>query len=353
MEYSLVVGCAISSFLLGIACIRALISVAPGLGLVDHPEPEGRKSHLYPTPLVGGIGIFLASMVLLVVQWFRADDAIWIWLSLFFLLLVGVADDRVELPYRERFFAHLIAGLLMALLGGVVLYNLGDLLGTGAIAVGYMAIPLTMFAVASSVNALNLIDGVDGLASGLALIPLALMTGLAAYAGLESQTLIGVTFISACLAFMLFNFPFSNSRKAHCFLGDTGSNLLGFVIVWLMIDLSQLGVIYPITALYILSFPLMDTAAVILRRRARGVSPTEPGRDHIHHVLLDSGFSRRATVLIIQGATLLFAMLGVMQVLLGVPEPVAFWIYVASLLGYLLLTRHPDAVSRQLTMAEK
>lgn len=338
---------AILVFAVGFAVMPIIIRLAPALLLVDHPDH--RKGHRHPTPVVGGLGIATSLLVLLVAQIFLDVPGLWLWLCLVPLLLIGVIDDRVELPYRFRFISHMLIGAVMAFAGGVALNDLGDLLGLGAILVGVMAVPLTMFAVASAVNSLNLIDGLDGLASGIALIPLVVVAPLCYQQGLEVQLMLCLVFIAATCAFMPYNFPGIRRNRPRTFLGDSGSSMLGFVGVYLLIDLSQRGVIYPITALFILAWPLMDTAAVIVRRRSMGLTPMTAGRDHIHHLLLDAGFGRTSAVLTIQVASLLFALLGLG--LMHFPEPLSFVVYVVSLLSYLWFTRFPKRTSRALRFA--
>lgn len=330
-------------FLLVTGLITLLSRAAPMLGLIDHPQ--GRKQHSQPTPTVGGLAIALSLLVVLLYTLVSGGSVRWLWLCVSCLVVLGLIDDRSELPYRVRFIGHLLVGLMMALFQGVVLLNLGDLLGTGPILLGIMAIPLTMFAVASAVNAMNLIDGMDGLASGATVIPLAILLGLALQHGLQAQVVLATSLLSGVFAFMLFNYPVLIGSRRRCFLGDTGSNVLGFLVVYLMIDLSQRGAMYPIIALYLLGIPLMDTAAVIIRRRVMGISPTEAGQDHIHHLVMKAGLSSSATVFSIHLVTAVFAGAGVIMMLLGVPEPVLFAVYMLSLVSFLYLTRHPERTS--------
>ena len=335
---------AILVFVVCFAVMPFVIRMAPALLLMDHPDH--RKGHRHPTPVVGGLGMAVSLTVLLVAQLFLSLPGLWLWLCLAPLLLVGLIDDRMELSYRLRFVCHMLVGAVMACAGDVALHNLGNLLGLGPILVGVMAVPLTMFAVASAVNSLNLIDGLDGLASGIALIPLIIMAPLCLQYALDIQFMFCMVFIATTCAFMLYNFPGLRGNRPRTFLGDSGSSLLGFVGVYLLIDLSQRGVIYPITALFILAWPLMDTAAVILRRRSLGLTPMTAGRDHIHHLLLDAGFGRTIAVLTVQVSSLLFAMLGL--ALMYFPEPISFVVYLASLFAYLWFTRFPKKTSRYL-----
>lgn len=340
---------AVLVFLVGFAAMPCVIRLAPALLLIDHPDH--RKGHRHPTPVVGGLGIAASLTVLLAAQLALGAPGLWLWLCLIPLLIIGLIDDRIELSYRLRFVCHMLIGAVMAYAGDVALHDLGNLLGLGSILVGVMAVPLTMFAVASAVNSLNLIDGLDGLASGIALIPLVILAPLCLQQGLELQFTLCLTFIAATCAFIPYNFPGLRGSRPRTFLGDSGSSLLGFIGVYLLIDLSQRGVIYPITALFILAWPLMDTAAVIVRRRSMGLTPMTAGRDHIHHLLLGAGFGRTSAVLTIQVASLLFALLGLG--LMRFPEPVSFIVYLVSLFAYIWFTRYPKKTSRYLQQAFK
>ncbi|MBW2939718.1 MraY family glycosyltransferase [Zhongshania aquimaris] len=331
------------AFSLCFGSLFLLIKFAPLIGLLDHPG--GRKQHTKPTPLVGGLAIQIGMLALLLVPSFWDSSYFWLPIISSVVVALGLFDDRFGIDYRVRFIAHMLAGLMMALVAGNVLSSLGDLLGLGVVYLGLMGLGATMFAVASGINALNLIDGLDGLASGMVFIPMLIMCFLSAEAGLEIQALVTAVISASLFAFMLFNSRFPWNSKARIFLGDAGSGALGFAVVWIMIDLAQSGVIHPITALYLLGIPLFDTAGVIVRRRLAGRSPALAGRDHMHHILKDAGMSTNSVAFVLQLSTLLFALLGVKLVQSNLPEWVAFVIYLGFLCSYLWITRSADQLS--------
>ncbi len=332
------------AFLIVFISLPILALIAPSLRLLDHPGE--RKGHREPTPLVGGIALFFAFTFACWALGSPSPLGGGAWLCIAMLFTLGVLDDSLELPYVRRFLGQLFVGGVVVFATGVGLYDLGDLLGTGALNVAGLVLPLTMFAIASGVNSFNLIDGLDGLASGLFVVSLMVLLPVVLHEGLVEYAASMCSLLAATFGFFLFNFPGLRGSRPRYFLGDSGSNILGFIVVYFLIDLSQKGVIYPITALFIFGWPLMDTAAVILRRRLAGDSPAVAGNDHIHHMLMASGLGRKATVISIQVATLIFALLGL--ALMQYPEPVSFIVYVVILLSYLWLTRRPAELIQHL-----
>lgn len=248
-------------------------------------------------------------------------------------VVVGLMDDRNELSARFRLLVHLAIGLIMALFMGVKLTSLGQLLPNTTIQLTWMAIPLTCFAVAAVMNAVNMVDGIDGLAGTLSLIPIAVIAALAAKAGNTPLLLTAASVIGGLLIFLLLNFPFPWRTKASCFLGDTGSTLLGFMLAWLLIRGSSEGLFNPVTALFLLALPLLDSAGVMVRRLLRRVSMTTAGRDHLHHILVDAGIPSRYATYVLSAAAIIIACVGLLLEKAGVPE----WIMFSVFLGILLI----------------
>ena len=309
-----------------------LIKLAPRLHLVDHPG--GRKHHAQGTPVVGGLAVFLSLWPLA----FAYDlDSLWVsaWgLGSLMLMLLGWLDDISELNPTWRLLLHVLAGSFM-LPPGLVLEQLGDLIGLGPVLLAGMAIPVTLFAVASAINAMNMIDGIDGALGMVSLPALGIMAWLAFSADLPLETLIALSLSVALAIFLVFNFRFPWVSHARAFMGDAGSTLLGFNLAFLAISLAVKGAMPPVLALYLLALPLLDTAGVILRRRLRGVSAATPGRDHLHHILLDAGFSVRTAASIMGALSVLLGAGAVLAYQLGLPEWVLFMGFFMLLAVYL------------------
>lgn len=323
------------------ALIQFFRSHAVGLGLVD--EPGGRKQHHGAVPLVGGLGMFggllVAALIALAIGSFQPRHAAF-YAAISLLVLTGYIDDRHELRARTRFVLQSIAALIMVYGGDIRLVNLGDLFGFGDVTTGVLAVPLTVFAVLGVINAMNMIDGVDGLAGGVALIALLVFSAFAGAAGQLHQTLL-LPLIAVVVGFMIFNLRTPWRPQALVFMGDAGSVLLGFALAWYAVNLAEVRQVFtPITAVWILAIPLMDTISLMIRRVLRGRSPFEADREHLHHILLRAGFTPFQTVIIVYALSLMLAGIGVAGWWLGLPEYVMFYAFMVVFALYLYGVLH-------------
>jgi UDP-GlcNAc:undecaprenyl-phosphate GlcNAc-1-phosphate transferase len=297
------------------------------LGVVD--VPGGRKHHHGEIPLVGGLGMFggLALIALATGSFLAGHAAFFAAVSL--LVVTGFVDDRSGLSPRIRFVLQAIAALIMVFGAGIRLDNFGNLFGFGDVATGPFAAPITVFAVLGVINAINMIDGVDGLAGGVALIALLVFTAFAAAGGYLGLTML-LPLAGVIIGFMVFNLRTPWRSKASVFMGDAGSVLLGFALAWYAVELAQARQAFtPITAIWILAIPLMDTNALMVRRVVKGRSPFSADREHLHHILQRAGFTPEQTVVIVCALTLLLAAIGVAGWWLGVPEYAMFYGFMA------------------------
>ena len=324
------------SLALTLLSLLILIRLAPSLGLMD--SPGGRKQHARLTPVVGGLAIAVGLLPVLVLLPAHTMTML-AWLAgTVLLVLVGLADDIWDISALQKLFAQAVSGVFLVA-AGLVLTNLGHLLGNDLLQLSWLGIPLTVFAVASAINGVNMMDGVDGLLGLVAAVPLTLVVWLAWHAGLAFEFALAGCLLLGLLIFLMFNFRFPWTAQASVFLGDTGSMLIGFNLALLLISLAVKGVMPPVLALYFLALPLLDLLGVILRRRLRGVPAATAGRDHLHHILLDAGFSVPATALLLGSLALLFACGGLLFWRLGMHESVLFLIFLCVLFGYVLLSR--------------
>jgi len=277
-------------FLAAFLFIKLIIRFAPIVGLVD--IPNHRSSHKVVTPRGAGIGIIFGVMISdllflnnLVVTHFTT------FLAIFIVFVVGVLDDHRDASAKTKFYVIFAAVLLLAY-DGLIVHSLGHLFGY-QISLGWVAIPFTMFAVAGFTNALNLSDGLDGLAGTLSMIILSTL----ALIGYENDDFFivstALSFIAAILAFMWFNW-----NPAKIFMGDSGSLTLGFVIS--VLGIKSLEYINPISILFIAAIPIVDTFIVMIRRKRTGHSIFAPDKLHIHHILLRffNGNVRKTVILI-------------------------------------------------------
>jgi UDP-GlcNAc:undecaprenyl-phosphate GlcNAc-1-phosphate transferase len=328
--------------------ILVLRPLAFRIGLVD--VPGGRKDHAHDTPLVGGIALFCGFFfaVLLV------DGALAPYKPLFaggaLLLIIGILDDFQELPAWTRFAAQITAALMMTQWGGVVVEDLGFLLGRDELVLGPWAVPFTVFGVVGVINAFNMCDGLDGLAGTLSLLALVFMALAAFAAGDGAHTSLLMILAAAVLGFLVFNYRVPGRRRALVFLGDAGSMFLGFCLAWFLVALTQApnAPIAPVTALWLVAIPLLDTVSLMLRRVMKGRSPFAPDREHFHHILLVAGYSVSRAVLVIAVLSTLLALFGLAGLWSSVDQWVMFYAFAGLFLLYFWGVRHAWRVMRVL-----
>ena len=299
----------------------ALRPLAFRLHLTDNPG--GRKRHLGEIPLVGGIAMLIGILVTAMVALKPASEGAFLF-STVLLVSVGVIDDRYDTRASTRLAAQLCAALVMMLGGGLYLRDIGDPFGSGLLGLGFLAIPISVVVTLSVINAFNFIDGIDGLAASMALIALAagaLAAGLRAPAVAMAAMSCG-----AVLGFLLFNFPAFRNRRLRTFMGDAGSALLGFVIVWFALTICQgeHRSLSPVAALWFVLMPLSDFFSCIVKRAAKGKLPLHPGREHFHYMLMRAGLSGRQVLGVLVAFGVFYAAVGLIGVSRKVPDWMLF-----------------------------
>ena len=301
-------------------------------GLVD--KPDERKQHAGDIPLSGGIAVFLTILFGSTVLSFPpySQEMLVIACLVFF---IGVYDDYSHLNAGLRLIIQYGCGILLATYGGIVILNVGNLLAMGEIPLLLLAIPLTALSVAGLSNAFNMIDGIDGLAASMITLPLISLYTLALSAShpmAESLRLM----IVPLLVFLFFNLGPNSRFLPKIFLGDGGSVTLGFLVTASLVYFSQGedAVILPVTALWLVTVPLMDMLATMLRRFKLGRKLMEADRSHLHHTLMDRGLSARQTLGLLICYALLCALLGL--TLENVAESVSLLAYFLLFLGHCL-----------------
>jgi UDP-GlcNAc:undecaprenyl-phosphate GlcNAc-1-phosphate transferase len=317
--------------------VLLLHPVAEKLGWHDHPGEH--KTHEHSTPLTGGVAIYIAMLVMVFYTVEDYQDYAVLNYTALALLIFGFIDDKWFLSATSRFVVEIIGFLVMIFLGGVALHDFGELMWNGTLSLGFLWVPITVFAALGVINAYNMIDGLDGLAGSIFVVAAGGMAYLAFQAGnLQSFELLMLA-VSAVAGFLLFNARFPWNKKGRLFLGDSGSRLLGFFLAWQFIDLgSDIDRVYaPITAIWLLAIPLMDTCYLIGKRWRAGQSPFEADQGHLHHAFLKAGFSVTATWLSISALAIAFAAFGIYTELQQWPEYWRFYIFIGLSVGYVLV----------------
>lgn len=286
----------VAALLISAGGVWVLCRVAPKLGLVDHPE--GRKAHLRATPVIGGLGIMSGAVLaillgLLLPNHTRtivagATQHIGFFAGALMLIVVGVMDDRKPIAARYKLLVQLAACALAVGLDHTIVGDVDLWIGPFQLSLGPLAGPFTILVMLTITNAVNMIDGIDGLAGGVTLAAFAIMAKALMSAGFATAPY-AVAAVGALAGFMLFNFPILPGRPAKAFLGDGGSLICGFTLAYLAIDLSSLPnrVFKPSTALWFFFIPVTDCIWLYVRRTWVARAPFAAGRDHIHHLLME------------------------------------------------------------------
>jgi undecaprenyl-phosphate alpha-N-acetylglucosaminyl 1-phosphatetransferase len=262
---------------------------ARALGLID--SPDARKQHHGEIPLVGGIGLMFTLCLMITLQNAWGSDLGLIALWCVPIFIVGLMDDRSVLHWAWRLTVQITAALGVIATTGLTIEFVGNYPILGAVFLGPLAIPLTVFAIVGLSNAFNMIDGVDGLCSGIALIALAGLWFHIRGADPFFDAVL-IMLIIALLVFLAFNLQ--SNPKHKIFLGDAGSGSLGFLIGWFMIKSSQGSVpmIDPQFAVWLVALPLMDQIYVVIKRSSQKTNIFKPDRSHLHYTLADKGMAK-------------------------------------------------------------
>lgn len=287
-----------------LAVIPVMMHLAPWLGMMDHPGP--RKVHARPVPRVGGWGIILGALLPVLIL-LPLTPAVRCYLfGVVVLLVFGTLDDRHELGHYTKFAGQLLAVLPVVLYGGVQITHL-PLFGPGPVPAG-VGVPFTVFALMGMINAINHSDGLDGLAGGEALLSLAALAFLGHIAGNHMVVTIALAAMGGGFGFLRYN-----THPAIVFMGDGGSQFLGFTLGFLAVLLTQQvdTTLSPAVVLLLLGLPIADILVVLAKRISQRMNWFLATKNHIHHRLLNVGFVHQESVIIIYSVQTLFVLSGI------------------------------------------
>lgn len=333
------------AFLVTAAMMFVLRPLAEATGLVD--TPNARKRHTGDVPVVGGVAIFLGVFFSAMVgsELSRNVDVI---LSMAALMcIVGVVDDRFDLKPWVRLLAHLTAAVILVLGTGYTVDSFGAFLGFAEFDLGMLASPFTIVACVALINACNMLDGMDGLAGGAALVAFGAMSIIAMSADLSGAALVSLAMVGAIAGFLLFNLPANFNRRVRTFMGDAGSTVVGFTLAAVALVLVQpdRANLPPVYVLCFVPIPIFELFTSTIRRLLNGHSPLHADNGHFHHRLLNAGFSVRLIFFIYFMTSLAGATLGLLAYHLHVAEWVIFLGFVASFALWLLFVRSSAAIA--------
>ena len=287
----------------------AVIAFARRTGALD--QPDARKVHARPIPRIGGIGIYAAFMVSILVQLIFVELTPEFMMSLIGLMVggtiivaIGIIDDYCDLPAKVKLLGQILAAAVLVIGFDVRIDFITDPLGD-FIYLELFAIPATIFWIVGLTNTVNLIDGLDGLAAGVSSIAAVTIFLVAMEEGIPFVAMVTAALAGAAVGFLYYNF-----NPARIFMGDTGSMFLGFILAGISVvgavkSAATIALIVPILAL---GLPILDTTFAIVRR-ARNHRPIfKPDKGHLHHRLLAHGFTQKQAVLLMYIVSALFGL---------------------------------------------
>jgi UDP-GlcNAc:undecaprenyl-phosphate GlcNAc-1-phosphate transferase len=292
------------------------------MGLID--RPGGRKMHVGEVPVIGGLAMTGGLLVGSLYSHQSIHGFPFFLAGLLLLVVIGALDDRYDLPASVRFLAQISASLLMVGGADVYAHDLGfSYFGVGSL-LEWLSIPFTILVVLTAINAFNMFDGSDGVAGIQGIIALLFLGAACILANQTNYLPIMVALMGCILGFLIFNWPSKRTRSVRAFMGDAGSTMLGFTLAWISIEISQppSRVISPVVVLWIFALPIYDLFSSMLRRIQQGRSPFHGDSEHLHHVLRRFGFSSRRVAQVVLIVAAMFATVGLVAYLNGVPNSV-------------------------------
>ena len=301
------------------------------VGAVDVPK-DSRRMHNHPIPRMGGLAIFFGFVVamLLFVPLDRPKQGML--LGAVIIVVLGMLDDKYALPAKPKFLVQIIAALITVMAGNriEVLSNPNIFSPNPYWELGVLSIPVTVIWILAITNSVNFIDGLDGLACGVSTISAATMLVIALRVEERNVAVMMAALVGACIGFLPYNF-----NPAKIFMGDTGSTFLGFIMATMSVEgmFKQYTIISFVVPFLMLGLPIFDVCFAVVRRVSHGQSPMKPDRGHVHHRLIDMGFSQKQAVGVLY---VISAILGLSAVVLtegGAEKAMIFLLAMAAAAG--------------------
>ncbi|MDC3212134.1 UDP-N-acetylglucosamine--undecaprenyl-phosphate N-acetylglucosaminephosphotransferase [Pseudoalteromonas distincta] len=305
------------------------------INLVD--KPNARKHHSGAVPLVGGLAIFVVVFSYLVVFPDTITSSFLYLVCASILLLVGVIDDLLDISFRLRLMLQIVISGLMMGFGGLFFQSAGYLLGNFELNLSIFSYVFTIITVVGAINAFNMVDGIDGLLGGLATVTFSSLGVLFYINGDNALVAFCAVIVISTIPYILMNLGFPLGQRFKVFMGDAGSTVIGFTVIWLLLEGSQSGTersLNPVIALWLAAVPIMDAITTIIRRIKKKVSPFRPDREHLHHILQRLGLGPKMTLAVICFSASVFACIGIFAQVYNVPEYIMFYSFIACLLIY-------------------
>ena len=316
----------LAAALIALVTTPVVRSLAFKMRAVDVPK-DNRRMHSHPIPRMGGLAIFLGFLFSVLIFVPLTDELRGMLLGAVVIVVLGVLDDIYALPAMPKFLVQIGAALIAVLQGNVITHlSNPNLFSASPIwNLGVLSIPFSVLWIVAITNAVNLIDGLDGLACGVSAISSMTLLVIALTVSEPQVALLMAALAGACLGFLPYNL-----NPAKIFMGDTGSTFLGYVLAVVSIQgLFKYATIISFAVPFLLmGLPIFDTCFAILRRVSHGQSPMAPDRGHIHHRLIDMGLSQKQAVAVLY---IISAILGLSAVVLTTSGVTKAMLFLASL----------------------
>jgi UDP-GlcNAc:undecaprenyl-phosphate/decaprenyl-phosphate GlcNAc-1-phosphate transferase len=313
--------------------IILLRPVAIKVDLVDNPNI--RKPHTGSVPIIGGIAMYIGVVVSIVATSNNLFQFGYFFIATSIIVIVGLLDDYRHIQVSIRLFFQVFVSLILVVLGNSILASFGNLFGNEEVILNKSAYLFSVLALMVGMNAINMSDGLHGLAGGTSLITFLAILYLSLDSALYGTLLVLFLLCSVLPVFLLNNMCIGISKNKRIFMGDAGSMVIGLIIAWLLIELSQgQGRAFsPVTSLWLFALPLIEMFTVVIRRVVAGKSPFKADLSHAHHTLIRLGFGEKSTLFVLLLFSLAMAIAGILGELYELDE----WImFVGFLLVFLL-----------------
>ena len=344
MQYTIFTG--LVAFFLTLFSILVMRPVATHIKLVD--KPNSRKLHEGHIPLIGGIGVLFGMSIALLMSRMSLEHYRVLLAACAIVAFFGVLDDLHELSPHFKLWVQIFVAFLIVIFGHASVANLGNLLFMGDIHLGLFSIPFSIIAVIGIINAVNMLDGMDGLMGSITFIQFLLLALIAYFTQNQfAQNQFDFMFLlivrAALIGFLCLNFPVFK-RRALVFMGDTGSMLIGLLLVWFLMTMNSPTHVLtrPITFVWIMAFPIYDMVNVVYRRLRKGKSPFHADREHFHHIFQKSGISNAKIVILLLIFSTALSLAGIILALFKVSEPYMFILFMLGFVLYLFFINHAD-----------
>jgi UDP-GlcNAc:undecaprenyl-phosphate/decaprenyl-phosphate GlcNAc-1-phosphate transferase len=297
---------------------------AISINLVDNPN--SRKPHTGSVPLIGGIAMFIGIAFSIIVSTYDLNQYDYFLLASSIIVIIGVLDDHRNISVSLRLFFQIIVAIIIVTVGDTSIESLGNLFGREEIFLNKWAYFVSVIAIISGMNAINMTDGIHGLAGGTSLVSLLAILYLSIDIISKEYLFIVFLLCSVLPVFLIHNLCLGLPERNRIFMGDAGSMFIGLVMAWLLINLSQgeERAFTPVTALWLFAVPLIDMISAILRRLVSGKSPFMPDLFHFHHLLIRLGAGEKTTLVVLVLFSGLMAVIGILGLLYEVAEWVMF-----------------------------